>query len=136
MSDSNAEHERYQRRREAKIVRAKDWIGRNRERHNENARKYYWRHRDKCLEYAKAQDKRTIKHNGKAILRNVDKPPKPLLCTLCNRKANLAFHHWEDAKPEIGLWICNSCHMAIHRMIKLGVLKARAESQSIVLANK
>jgi len=102
--------------------------------HREERLAYYHSHREKRLAYAKAhpQSHRVIKHNGKVILRNVDKPPKPMLCTLCARKSYLTYHHWQDDVPEVGLWICNGCHMAIHRMIKVGILKASIKSQKLV----
>jgi len=142
--EKEASHERYLKHREQNIARAKAWIENNRKRHNENALRYYYRcekdggnyyqrHKKERLAYSKSYSKTTISHNGKVILRNVDKPPKPELCRLCHRKSYLVFHHWEDSKPEIGFWICNPCHLAIHRLIKTGILKPNIESQDIFL---
>jgi len=135
-------HNYYLKHREEFIARAKAYREANREKQNEHARLYYHRHKEERLAYyyahrkerlayAKAHPRvnRVIKHHGISILRNVNKPPKPMLCTLCGRKSYLTYHHWQDDKPEIGLWICNPCHWAIHRMIKVGLIKASAKSQ-------
>jgi len=143
-------HESYLKHREERIAQARTWIEANREKHNEYARQYYYRHREERrgyyqehreerLAYSKAHPREyphcqtVIKHNGKVIVKNVHKPPKPLICTLCRRRGYLTYHHWEDDKPDIGLWICNGCHAAIHRMIKIGLLEANIKSQDIIL---
>lgn len=149
------EHQNYLEHREERIARSKAWIDANRERHNENARQYYHRHREERLHYYHAhKEERTaysrayqklhdkhpshnvIKHNGQVIVSNVHKPPKPFLCILCSRRSHLIYHHWEDDKPDIGLWICNRCHAAIHRMIRIGLLEASIRSQDIITKRK
>ena len=41
--------------------------------------------------------------------------PSGKICELCNTtKKALAYHHWDDARPEMGMWICQSCHKAAH----------------------
>ena len=137
----------YQEHRETCIAQAKAWIEANRERHNEISRQYYHRHREERLRYyhthreeriayaklhPRYSSNTVIKHNGKTILKNVHKPPKPFLCTLCCRRSYLTYHHWQDDKPDIGLWICNRCHAAIHRMIRVGLLAPDIESQARV----
>lgn len=122
----------YQEHREEAISYAKAWNDAHKDDVRKRSLEYYYRHREERIAYAKNQDKRNIKHNGKVILRNVDKPSKPTLCELCNQKSYLAFHHWEDSKPEVGLWICNRCHTAVHCLINRGELEAKVESQMIV----
>ena len=124
----------YLEHRKEAIARSKAHQLANKERYREICRLYYYRHREARLEYARThpQHHRVIKHRGRVILRNVNKPPKPMFCTLCDRKSHLVYHHWEDSKPDIGLWICNTCHSAIHRMIKIGVLEASVKSQNLV----
>lgn len=129
-------HEYYLQHRTRAMANAKAHYAANRELHNGYGRRYYNRHRKERLEYAKRYGheygKRLIKHHGEVILRNVNKPPKPTICSLCKRTSHLAYHHWEDEKPEIGLWVCNRCHWAIHRMIKAGLLEPSVESQKLV----
>jgi hypothetical protein len=112
-----------------------NYYARNRDKLLANGLNYYESHREERLAYAKVYSNTIISHNGKVILRKVDKPPKPLLCLLCKRKSYLVYHHWEDDQPEVGLWICNPCHMAIHRMIKVGLLLPKVESQEKILAS-
>jgi len=35
------------------------------------------------------------------------------LCEICGRTARLRYHHWEDTKPHVGIWICEKCHRPI-----------------------
>lgn len=122
----------YLKHREEQIARTRAYQAEHPEVNRKAGLTYYYAHREERLDLARQRDKMTIKHNGKVILRNVKKPPKPMLCTLCGRKSHLIYHHWQDDAPEIGLWICNRCHAAIHRMIKIGILKASIESQKLV----
>jgi len=123
-------HKYYLEHREEIKAKSKAYMAEHPEIYRKQSRNYYYAHREERLAYAKM----LIKHNGKVILKNVNKPPKPILCTLCGRKSYLVYHHWQDDTPEIGLWICNACHTAIHQMIKIGVLKANIESQGLVLS--
>ena len=146
---SDYSHKYYLEHRDKIIAQTKAYQADHPEVYRKQSLAYYYAHREERLAYYRAhrEDRReeriaygkahrdshrVIKHNGKVILRNVNKPPKPMLCTLCGRKSYLTYHHWEDRKPDIGLWICNGCHAAIHRMIKVGVLKANVKSQLIV----
>lgn len=42
------------------------------------------------------------------------KRPRPDLCELCLVKRAVAYHHWNDDRREIGMWICRQCHTAAH----------------------
>ena len=35
----------------------------------------------------------------------------PGQCELCEAKVKLLhYHHWDDAHPEVGVWLCPQCH--------------------------
>uniref|UniRef100_A0A6M3IEF0 Uncharacterized protein n=1 Tax=viral metagenome TaxID=1070528 RepID=A0A6M3IEF0_9ZZZZ len=36
--------------------------------------------------------------------------PEDEACELCGRLKKLAYHHWNDEYPEIGIWVCQKCH--------------------------
>lgn len=51
--------------------------------------------------------------NGHYITLKVNKRPFPQdsKCELCEKiRKRLVWHHWNDEKPELGIWICLSCH--------------------------
>jgi len=55
----------------------------------------------------------TIISGKKVNLRVNGRRPKPDECELCHKKVKgrgLGWHHWDDEKPELGLWLCWSCH--------------------------
>jgi len=44
----------------------------------------------------------------------VNKRPRPETCELCGRvPGRLHYHHWNDAKPEQGIWVCIPCHQRV-----------------------
>lgn len=50
--------------------------------------------------------------NGKNGWHRVKKRPLPDSCELCNKISSpkLQWHHWDDNHPELGIWVCSSCH--------------------------
>jgi ribosomal protein L37AE/L43A len=49
--------------------------------------------------------------DGKRHAVKVDKRPRPEACELCHRdRPRLHYHHWNDAQPEQGVWVCSHCH--------------------------
>ena len=37
-------------------------------------------------------------------------------CELCgNKPKRLHYHHWDDEKPSLGVWVCFGCHMAVEK---------------------
>lgn len=48
--------------------------------------------------------------NGKRTWIRVNKRPYPESCELCHNSGKLSWHHWNDSKPQIGLWLCFRCH--------------------------
>lgn len=50
--------------------------------------------------------------NGKH--RRVNKRPRPEECELCSWEHKvLHYHHWDDDKPELGIWVCGRCHTIV-----------------------
>lgn len=41
--------------------------------------------------------------------------PEDDSCELCGerRKKYLVYHHWDDKRPELGIWICVNCHTIV-----------------------
>jgi len=103
-----------------------------------------WKPKGVCPEYAcitcrqKLQVERTRRHrirkrdtilqstlhssrtNGRDKRWNhVGKRPYPETCEICgkppkNSKISLHWHHWNDEHPEIGLWLCQKCHIKVN----------------------
>ena len=51
--------------------------------------------------------------NKRQIFCSLDKRPYPKdeCCEICsNTSHRLAYHHWNDAEPDKGIWICSYCH--------------------------
>ncbi len=47
-----------------------------------------------------------------------------LTCEICGRKVEItAYHHWDDNKPECGLWLCSHCHITVERLEKIPNIK-------------
>lgn len=48
--------------------------------------------------------------NGKSV--RVDKRERPNdICEICgNHSIRLCYHHWDDSKLELGIWVCMFCH--------------------------
>lgn len=46
------------------------------------------------------------------ILTGLSKREYPGVCELCGKEQGkgLYYHHWDDEHPDIGLWLCYSCH--------------------------
>jgi len=88
----------------------------------------------RCPKCAKKHSKRGTEYNrrrslvtkdGKRIYLKHDKRPYPndSKCELCGKKCKfLAYHHWDDETPWIGLWVCQSpCH-AICEAVDSGII--------------
>ena len=47
--------------------------------------------------------------NGKVT--KVNKRSRPNNCEVCGKAVKrLNYHHWDDEKPEYGIWVCLPCH--------------------------
>jgi hypothetical protein len=88
-------------------------------------KEYYRTHKDQYRQY---QRQNPLSHEQKEVHRNyvrenflclngnnhvrVKKRPFTIRCELCGKEQEFhkAYHHWNDEKPELGIWICLSCH--------------------------
>lgn len=56
----------------------------------------------------------TTRVNGKAmIITGLNKRPRPDVCEICGKEGLLGYHHWNGLNPNIGIWLCPSCHFAV-----------------------
>lgn len=75
---------------------------------------YYQRNKAKVLR--KARQTRLSTKNGR-VYQHLHKRPYPDYCEWCGltkpmvtSPRHLEYHHWDDNRPSIGLWLCHSCH--------------------------
>jgi ribosomal protein L37AE/L43A len=71
-------------------------------------------------EYQRKSRARNRKHvlvssklNGKKIVyHGLNKRPYPYHCELCNKPMlrRLGYHHWNDKRPQVGMWLCQRCY--------------------------
>ena len=53
-----------------------------------------------------------ISVDGKTLrVKVTNKRPHPGVCELCGKELRLGYHHWDDDRINMGLWLCNYCHM-------------------------
>jgi hypothetical protein len=76
---------------------------------NARDKSYYWKNRDAIL--AKHRVKKLKSSNGK-VWHTLNKRPYTGYCELCKKEQpyKLNYHHWDDTKPENGVWVCVRCH--------------------------
>ena len=89
--------------------------------------KYYWSHRQRCLEIAhkyyinnreecQARIKRYARQHrlsSGGMTFTVNKSPRPPddTCELCGRiSRKLNYHHWDNLNMHKGVWVCFPCH--------------------------
>ncbi len=54
----------------------------------------------------------TIDGLGKKKTIRCFKRPHTLICELCSREMKRTiYHHWDDDNPELGMWVCQTCHV-------------------------
>ncbi len=48
------------------------------------------------------------------ILTGLNKRPYLGTCEVCGmesvKSGDLAYHHWDDSDPSMGMWLCHMCH--------------------------
>lgn len=116
----------------------------NREKILKRGKKWYQEHKERWLEYGRTARKknklngktrtewmrnysrRHVLHvNGKAIC-GLDKRAWTGYCELCNKEnIRLHYHHWDDSRPSMGIWICQLCHYMCEQLEKEGLLIAQ-----------
>lgn len=77
--------------------------------HPERVRDYRIKHREKRIH----RDRQTRLSSGTKRWNNLNKRPYPEdnKCELCEKvRTRLMYHHWDDEKPSLGLWLSIRCH--------------------------
>ncbi len=56
--------------------------------------------------------RRNLLYTSGGMVKGLSKRPYPGKCELCGKEMpkGLAYHHWDDGNPSIGMWLCNACH--------------------------
>jgi len=87
----------------------------------ETQHRYYLKHREETIERSRLRQS-TPEYREKLRISNLcskgrnykglNKRPYAGYCELCGKKQDmrLAYHHWNDNKPAMGIWMCNPCH--------------------------
>ncbi|MBA7646927.1 hypothetical protein ES703_54695 [subsurface metagenome] len=83
---------------------------------------YYARHKDRI----KAKLRLTrLSTTGGRVIRGLNKRPYPKGCEWCSlftsrplKPTRLVYHHWDDQRPSMGLWLCHRCHHIAELMDK------------------
>lgn len=75
--------------------------------HSKEARRIKQREKNRHYLYLFGKD-------GKRHPVRVNKRPRPNTCEYCGKERDrLHYHHWDDKKPEQGMWLCLRCHSYI-----------------------
>lgn len=84
-------------------------------------RKYYSENKEKYRKYQREYARQYLLNvKGKKI--RVNKRIYQEKCELCNEeKSRIEYHHWNDEKPENGLWLCFNCHRLAEVIDKFGL---------------
>ncbi len=93
--------------------RIKELNERNKEHAYKSKEKYKIRYRDI------ARNNHLVLKNGKKLY-HAPKRKWTGYCEICNRHVNeityprkINYHHWDDDKPEWGIWVCGVCHTVV-----------------------
>lgn len=104
-----------------------NWCKSNRERKNpfhicnkcnyeKYTKPYAQKHKEELRNYIRDYQRKFVLSQGKKkIYLKIPKRPYPKdnKCELCGHiyELKLSYHHWNNTKPQIGIWICNRpCH--------------------------
>lgn len=76
------------------------------------------RHKKRVEYQRKYNREHSLVVNGKH--RRINKRPRPdNKCELCNKVVErLHYHHWDDSRPELGMWVCGRCHSIVEEYEK------------------
>ena len=68
-------------------------------------------HRERDLDEEKRVRRLTQLNSSGKVFRHILKRPRPDNCEICHKQRNrLEWHHWDDNKVELGMWLCIRCH--------------------------
>lgn len=97
------------------------WGKSNPERKRKYLRKWYSRNPNYMRNYMREY----MRTNYISHIRVPKKRQRPESCEVCGRQPKrLAYHHWDDEHPEVGIWVCIFCHI-IAETIDSAVLENR-----------
>jgi hypothetical protein len=95
------------------------WRKENRERAIETGFEYRENHRSelqlRSRKYRKANQEKEYAHGVIKNLLKFGKIQRPDTCSKCGSSLNIIAHHPDYSKPKDIIWICQSCHLAIHK---------------------
>ena len=99
------------RTKEEMYKQTQKWKKEHRERSRELERKCYRKNRKRVLEH---QRNTVLRSTKIPFIYGLKKRSYTNYCELCNRKIGieikrLLYHHWNNDKPELGIWICLRC---------------------------
>lgn len=120
-------HKKYREEHKEKINKiAKEYRTRNPEKSRYNARKSYYKNRDKILKNQLIKQK--LRYNNNPVYRNKKivraktskniKIPKKKLCEICNINIAKEKHHEDYNKPLEIKFLCRDCHLKLHGLKK------------------
>jgi hypothetical protein len=81
--------------------------------YRKNRLKNYYRNKQQYRDYARKNRIGTVDENGntKTIFGLKREYPIDEKCEVCKVGGKrLVYHHWDDLKPILGMWICTRCH--------------------------
>ena len=110
-----------------------NWHQENKERRNKESREYYHTNREILLKQQKkysrkpetvAKRRQTQLMTKDGIVRGLKKRPYPGHCEMCKKTApRLSYHHWDDSRMSMGIWLCSNCHWFVEGYEKGANLK-------------
>ena len=72
--------------------------------------------------------------NGVRVKIRAQKRPHTITCEICAKvptKGVLGYHHWDDARPSLGIWLCTFCHIFV-TFVERGYAQKYAELKQMV----
>ena len=98
----------------------KEYHQKNKEMLNKKSSEYYYKNREKLIkqqcEYSKRPDivsrrRQCSLMTKEGTLRGLNKRTYTGNCEICGyEKKRMSYHHWNDDKPSMGIWVCQACH--------------------------
>lgn len=99
------------------------WRSKNPKKRRQYARNYYYKNKDKCRKYhQKYHEINPEKRPAQMLIHYSLKTgviKKPKFCEKCGEDKVLQGHHMDYSKPLDVLWLCPSCHKAVHMIDRL-----------------
>jgi len=120
MANKHREYSRdyYWSHREQCVQKARDYRQKYPDRVKVSKKRYYEQHSKELNEKRKRSRWKTLIDTSidgvRVRFKGLNKRDRPDKCEICGKqKRILHYHHWDDLKPELGLWVCRFCHIGI-----------------------